>query len=65
MGTGDIKGDPLVVNLSRDGAVADMHLKAGSPAIGKGINADYVPKTDKDDKARGESIDIGAYQFVK
>lgn len=65
MGEGDIQGDPLVVNLSRDGAVADMHIKAGSPAIGKGIKADFVPATDKDGNSRGSSIDCGAYQFVK
>lgn len=65
MGEGDIKGDPQVVNLSRDGAVADMHLKADSPAIGKGIKTNYVPSLDKDGNPRGESIDIGAYQFAK
>lgn len=65
MGEGDIKADPMVVNLSRDGAVADMHLKAGSPAIGKGIKADYVPAADKDGNPRGSSIDCGAYQYVK
>ena len=65
MGEGDVQGDPLVVNLSRDGAVADMHIKAGSPAIGRGVKVSYTPATDKDGNPRGNSIDAGAYQFVK
>ena len=64
MGDGDVKGDPKVVNLSRDGAVADMHLTAGSAAVGKGLKADYVPTTDKDGKTRNGAIDCGAYQFA-
>ena len=65
MGSGDKKGDPKVVKLSRNGAEADMHITSGSPAIGMGLKADYVPATDKDGNPRGSSIDVGAYQFVK
>ena len=65
MGAGDVQGDPKVVFLSKDGSIADMHITAGSPAIGLGIKTDYTPDTDKDGNPRGSSIDAGAYQFVK
>lgn len=65
MGEGDKQGDPMVVKLSKNGREADMHLTAGSPAIGMGIKTDYTPTTDKDGNPRGNSIDVGAYQFVK
>ena len=63
-GTHDKKADPLFVNPSVDPAVADFHLKAGSPAIDSGMSAG-APATDFDGNARpwGAGIDMGAYEF--
>lgn len=65
MGDGDVKADPKFVRLSSDGAVADFHLTSSSAAIGKGIRTDYMPATDHDGESRDQSVDCGAYQYVK
>lgn len=62
-GTNDKTGDPLFVNLSTDGKVADFHLKTGSPAIGHGISTDYMSGVDKDGNPRTDRVDAGAYQY--
>ena len=41
----------------------NLRVKAGSPAIGKGINASGITATDIVGKSRGNSPTIGAYQF--
>jgi parallel beta-helix repeat protein len=63
-GTHDKKADPLFVNPSADPAVADFHLRAGSPAIDSGT-ATGAPATDFDGNLRpsGAGIDIGAYEY--
>lgn len=62
-GTGDLESDPLFVNASTDRTVADFHLSAGSPAIGHGVSASYLPARDHDGKVRGATFDSGAYQY--
>lgn len=65
-GPSDIQvSDAGVVKLTRDGAIADMHLLETSPARAAGTAADFVPKTDMDGVERSGVIDCGAYQFVK
>ncbi|MGF6274436.1 hypothetical protein ABIB38_002818 [Massilia sp. UYP11] len=59
--TGTISSEPLFAGYSRTAATPDYKLTASSPAIGRGL-ATYAPKTDIDGKARGGSIDLGAYQ---
>jgi hypothetical protein len=57
-GTGNINADPLFVN-----APTDLHLQAGSPAIGTGTSVG-APSTDFDGNPRpaGGPTDMGAYQ---
>ena len=59
--TGTISSEPLFAGYSRTAATPNYKLTASSPAIGRGL-ATYAPKTDIDGKARGGSIDLGAYQ---
>lgn len=62
-GTSDIVGqNPLFVNYSTDPAQADLHLQAGSPAIGNGTTSISIPK-DIAGTARTARNDIGAYQY--
>jgi hypothetical protein len=63
-GAHDKKADPLFVNPSVDPAVADFHLKAGSPAIDAGTTVG-APAIDFDGNPRpaGAGIDIGAYEY--
>ena len=63
-GTGDKEGDPLVVKLSRDGATADFHLQAASPARGAGITESFVPDRDMDGVIRRGTVDCGALQYI-
>jgi hypothetical protein len=49
-----------LVNVDNDRHVYDLHLKAGSPAIGSG-NSESAPATDIAGKRRIPPIDIGAY----
>lgn len=62
IGNGDIKADPMFVNLSTSMDAADFHLKPGSPAIGHGVRTPYTPSTDIEGTPRGSSLDAGAYQ---
>ena len=59
--TGTISSEPLFAGYSRTAATPDYKLTASSPAVGRGL-ATYAPKNDIDGKARGSSIDLGAYQ---
>ena len=59
--TGTISSEPLFAGYSRTATTPDYKLSASSPAVGRGL-ATYAPKTDIDGKARGSSIDLGAYQ---
>jgi len=59
--TGTISSEPLFAGYSRTAATPNYKLSTSSPAIGRGL-ATYAPKTDIDGKARGSSIDLGAYQ---
>jgi pimeloyl-ACP methyl ester carboxylesterase len=56
-GTGNIDKDPLFVNA----AYGDLHLKSGSPCIGRGT-ATGAPATDKDGNLRHNPPSIGAYE---
>ncbi|MBW2525490.1 MAG: right-handed parallel beta-helix repeat-containing protein [Deltaproteobacteria bacterium] len=58
--TNNIEVDPLFVST---GAVPDLHLGAGSPAIGAG-DGQYAPASDYDDVPRGSPPDAGAYEYV-
>ena len=62
MGTGDAIGDAHFVKPSRDSTVADFHLRANSPAIGKGVRTPFVPFLDLDGKPRRKAPTIGAYE---
>ena len=62
LGDGDAIGDPQFLNPARDPKVADFHLKAGSPAIGKGYIEPFSPILDLDGKPRSLAPAIGAYQ---
>jgi parallel beta-helix repeat protein len=63
-GTHDKKADPLFVNPSANPAVADFHLRSGSPAIDADTSAG-APGTDFDGFPRpsGAGVDIGAYEY--
>ncbi len=62
-GPTDVIADPQFVNASIDAAVADFHLKPGSPALKSGIQSPLVPLRDLDGKPRPASApDRGAYQ---
>ncbi|HEX2711363.1 MAG TPA: choice-of-anchor Q domain-containing protein [Candidatus Acidoferrales bacterium] len=56
---GNISADPLLVDFVN----GDYHLQSGSPAIGAG-STQGAPEVDFDGVPRGDSIDIGAFQFV-
>jgi len=56
---GNISAEPLLVDFAN----GDYHLQYGSPAIGAGSTQD-APVVDFDGVLRGNSIDIGAFQFV-
>lgn len=56
---GNISADPLLVDFVN----GDYHLQTGSPAIGTG-STQGAPEVDFDGVLRGNSIDIGAFQFV-
>lgn len=60
-GTGNLDKDPLFV----DAAHGDLHLKAGSPAIDKGLNSANTTSVDLDGKPRVVNgvIDMGAYEY--
>jgi hypothetical protein len=60
LGTNSVKGNPLFVN-----APVDFSLKAGSPAIDKGL-ATLAPPTDFIGTIRpqGAAYDIGAYEYA-
>jgi len=51
-----------LVNVDYAKGTYDLHLKAGSPAIGTG-NPEQSPPVDIDGKLRGPAVDIGAYAF--
>ncbi len=57
---GDRVGDPMFRNYRRQ----DFHLKAGSPAIGRGTNLQYTVDFDGVPIPTGKAPDIGAFQFV-
>lgn len=61
---GTITSDPQFVNYQANGS-GDYHLKAGSPAIDKGI-ATNAPNHDYDGSARpqGNGYDIGALEYA-
>jgi hypothetical protein len=46
-----------------DVANHDVHLAAGSPAIGQG-SSDQAPALDADGVVRGSTVDVGAYEYV-
>lgn len=69
MGEGDRVADPKFVSPSIDGAVADFHLQADSPAIGAGRVEAFSPYLDLQGTPRGSwssmttlRPSIGAYQ---
>jgi hypothetical protein len=57
--------NPLVVNISRNPALADWRLQSGSPAIDAGTNAYGLPSLDLLGNTRvvGAAVDLGAYEF--
>ncbi len=63
-GPDDIIADPQFVNASTDVAVANFHVKAGSPALKSGTPGALVPLRDLDGKPRPVTgaPDRGAYQ---
>jgi hypothetical protein len=62
-GTGNLNQDPLFV----DAANGDLHLKAGSPAIDKGLNSANTTTVDLDGNPRivNGIIDMGAFEFTQ
>jgi hypothetical protein len=56
---GNISVEPLLVDFDN----GDYHLQFGSPAIGAGSTLG-APDVDFDGVLRGNSIDIGAFEFV-
>ena len=67
-GTGNKNVDPLFVTAVplAPSSGGDLHLKAGSPALGASDSA-FCPATDRDGNARrrpaGTACDLGAYQM--
>ncbi len=65
-GYGDIVADPMFVKPSLDPMIADFRLKAGSPAIGKGVllesNLPYLDNASKLRFADKATINIGAFE---
>ena len=59
LGTGDNHFRLVDINTQH----YDFHLDSLSTAIGK-AHKDYALPTDRDGKPRGESPDIGCYQYV-
>jgi len=59
--TNTISSNPMFAGYSRTAALPNYKLSTSSPALGRGI-ATYAPSTDIDGRARGASIDLGAYQ---
>jgi hypothetical protein len=59
--TGIISADPRFVYYLANGG-GNYHLKSTSPAIGKGLTTN-APAYDIEGKARGTSIDLGAYEY--
>jgi len=57
VGTGNIDADPQFVNA----ATGDLHLKPGSPCLGKGT-PNGAPATDLDGNARPNPPSMGAYE---
>lgn len=63
LGEHDVVGDPQFVKPSRDTALADFHLRTGSPAIASGIFAPFAPFLDLDNKPRKRAAPTkGAYE---
>lgn len=60
--SGNLIKDPLFVSYQANGS-GNYHLQVSSPAIGQGALTS-APSTDFDGKARGSSIDIGAYEYA-
>jgi hypothetical protein len=58
--TGGAAGE--FVNFDAANLVYDLRLKAGAPAIGAG-NSDGAPSIDIAGAARGDKVDVGAYQY--
>lgn len=58
-GTGNINADPLFVNA----ATGDLHLKLGSPCLGKGTPSG-APATDMADNPRPDPPSMGAYELA-
>ncbi len=65
MGEGDVIGDPMFVNPSRDANSADFHLKPGSPAIGMGATFPFMPFLDLDGRPRKAAPSKGVYENRK
>ncbi len=62
LGEGDAIGDPEFMKPTRDGKLADFHLQAGSPAIGKGMMLPFAPLLDRDAKMRKNPPTLGAFE---
>ncbi len=63
LGKGDVIADPQFLKPTRDPKVADFHLKASSPAIGKGMPLPFSPFHDIDGKPRHPKAPaVGAYE---
>ena len=52
LGEGDRIAAPRFLRATRDGKLADFHLRADSPAIGKGVRLPFLPFRDLDGKTR-------------
>ena len=63
-GTHDLAGDPNFVNPGVDPATADFHLRAGSPAIDRGIHLGYTADYDRRPVPVGPAPDLGAYEYA-
>jgi hypothetical protein len=62
LGDGDVIANPRFVRPSRDGKVADFHLREDSPAVGKGISLPFAPFLDRAGKPRKNPPTEGAYE---
>lgn len=62
MGQSDKVSDPRFVNPSVDPAVADFHLKPGSPALNGGHRESFGPWVDLEGNPRADKPDMGAYE---